>query len=148
MNYDLFPTSHLAQLCATETLFHVVIANYTGLALFPDFLPIRGWLQHSLSFSALLQKLFPGKRDPRLPSSTQLTSITQKLCPRHSKLRVLGFNNLHTRFPVEQRFRTGRDKPRRPAMTHFLLPPPPSLESYLYGNNTARIKVPVPPLEQ
>ena len=47
LDRDLFPTCQISQLCVTETLFQVGIANYKGLAL-------------SLCISLQHNDLFPG----------------------------------------------------------------------------------------
>ena len=132
--YGAFLTSYLSQLSEIESLFQVGIGNCTGLAPppTPDFssrqwlLLRRDWLQTNLSFPGLCRSSF-------LPRGTkgsfhQLTFIGQRSYPRHSKLIILGFNCSDARFPVEQRFHTGRDKSRSVIPYPFL---PLSLQSSL-----------------
>ena len=100
---------------------------------------------HFILSSSIAEALL-GKRDQRLTSSTsshpQYRKSTPGMVSRGYQASIIFF----ARFPVGQRFLTGRDKPRRPAMSHPLLPT--SLESCLYGNGTARKKFPVISLEQ
>ena len=140
-----------------QKLYSLDIANYTGLAFSPQV--SRYWfiIQDNDSFPEEVNSntLYPfqfycrsSSRQERSKTRFlyQLTSIVQKVYTRHGKPRILGFNNLFCQVPCRAEILTGRDKPRRPAMSHPLLPT--SLESCLYGNGTARKKFPVISLEQ